>query len=215
MKSKRFVFIEIFLVGMLLTTMCIPTALGDLFTRSYTPGKLPEHTLCSANEACAGPLDTTAQDSPAKETDLVQTGQSLQRIKQRKGKPLLLDAQRGIGIGPEIQYMPEWKAFGWFHAKDRVEWDVEVVVAGNYNVILEWSVSDEEAGKEFVLEIGGQQLKGVVGKSGSWETFKRAVIGDIRISKGRQRVIFRPVASEFEKGTALLDLRAITLKLTR
>src|SRR5690606_3075437 len=108
---------------------------------------------------------------------------------QEKGEPLVLDARRGIAVGPEIKYMPEWKAFGWFHAKDRAEWDVDVTQAGNYEVTLEWSVSDKEAGKGFILETGQHQLKGVVGKSGSWETFKKGVIGHIRLEKGYQRVV--------------------------
>ena len=43
--------------------------------------------------------------------------------------------------------MPEWKAFGWFTAADKVEWDIETARKGKYEVYLDWSVSDEEAGK--------------------------------------------------------------------
>ena len=35
-----------------------------------------------------------------------------------------LAAESGRAVGPEIEYMPEWKAYGWFTARDRVEWDV-------------------------------------------------------------------------------------------
>ena len=47
---------------------------------------------------------------------------------------LLLTAENGKPIGPEIKYMPEWRAFGWFTAADRVEWDVAVIQAGDYEV---------------------------------------------------------------------------------
>jgi peptidoglycan/xylan/chitin deacetylase (PgdA/CDA1 family) len=126
------------------------------------------------------------------------------------GKAINLEARYGLSRGPEIAYMPDWKAFGWFTGKDRVEWIVDVPQTATYNVILDWSVSNEEAGKKFILEGGEKPLTGVVEKSGSWETFKEKRIGTIRLSKGRHTLTFRP-AEEFAKG-ALLDLR--TIKLT-
>lgn len=122
---------------------------------------------------------------------------------------LRLTAQNGKGVGPDIKYMPEWKAFGWFTAADRVEWDVEVIKAGEYEVHLEWSVSDEEAGKEFLLEAGGQKLTGIVAKSGSWETYKTENVGRIKLEPGLQKIVFRS-NQHFDKG-AILDLREVKL----
>jgi len=124
---------------------------------------------------------------------------------------LVLHAINGKGVGPEIKYMPEWEAFGWFTAKDYVEWDVEVELPGLYKVELEWSVSDEEAGKNYILMAGDKKLKSKVKKSGSWETFKKENIGQIHLNKGYQKIIFRP-SKDFGKG-ALLDLRKIKLTL--
>jgi hypothetical protein len=64
----------------------------------------------------------------------------------------LLKAEEARAIGPEIKYMPEWKAFGWFTEADKVEWDVHVTENGKYDVYLDWAVSDQEALKPFVLE---------------------------------------------------------------
>lgn len=120
-----------------------------------------------------------------------------------------LTAQKARAIGPEIKYMPEWKAFGWFTASDRVEWDVEVSGKRKYDVYLDWSVSDEEAGKLFILDAGGRQIRGTIGKSGSWFTYKKEKIGRIELSPGNHTVVFR-AGSGAQKG-ALLDLREITL----
>lgn len=122
---------------------------------------------------------------------------------------IYLNAEMGEGIGPDIEYMPEWKAFGWFTQADRVEWEVASEKQGNYEVHLEWSVSDEEAGKSFALQVGDQQVTGKVGRTGSWETFKTTKIGQIQLSGGRQKVIFKP-NSRFEEG-ALLDLKELRL----
>jgi hypothetical protein len=126
---------------------------------------------------------------------------------------LMLGAEQGKGIGPKIAFMPEESAFGWFTAADRVEWDVQVEKTGGYEVYLNWSVSDQEAGKPFKLQAGSQSISGIVGQTGSWEQFKTQKIGVIRLNAGRQKMVFKP-SSKFPttggKG-ALLDLRGVKL----
>ncbi len=123
---------------------------------------------------------------------------------------ITLPARRGHGIGPNIEYMPEWKAFGWFRSDDRVEWAVNVSKAGTYEVWMEWSVSDAQAGKSFVLEVKNDSLSAKVEPSGSWDTFKMKKIGAIRLVPGKQKIIFRP-GSKFGTDHALLDLREVVL----
>ena len=122
---------------------------------------------------------------------------------------IILTANKGKGAGPKIQYMPEWKAFGWFTAEDRVEWDVDVTKAGKYEIQMEWSVDDKEAGKPFIVEANGAKYAGKVEKTGSWETFKKKSVGQIQLASGKQKLIFKP-GSQFKEG-ALLDLRELKL----
>lgn len=150
--------------------------------------------------------DTTALQQTAPAADTVNMPALV--VAQPDGS-LLMTAENGKAIGPDIKYMPEWRAFGWFTAKDSVEWDVDVPAAGDYTVTLEWSVSDEEAGKEFILTAGDQQLTGKVDKSGSWETFKTADVGKIKLKQGQQKLVFKS-KTKFDKG-AILDFRNIKL----
>lgn len=122
---------------------------------------------------------------------------------------LNLNAEVGKAIGPKIEYMSEWKAFGWFTSKDKVVWTVLVEKSGKYDVYMEWSVSDKEAGKPFIFRAENSDLKSKVGKTGSWETFKTEKIGTIQLSAGQQSMVFKP-DSEFTEG-ALLDLREVRL----
>lgn len=126
---------------------------------------------------------------------------------------LRLKAEKARAIGPEIKYMREWKAFGWFTESDRVEWDVDIPSRGRYDVYLDWSVSDEEAGKPFILESNGRQMKGKVARTGSWFTYRKEKIGTLQLSAGKHTVIFK-AAPGAPKG-ALLDLREITLVPSR
>lgn len=130
-------------------------------------------------------------------------------VKSETDGSLRLKAGKGRAIGPNIKFMPKWRAFGWFTARDFVQWDVNVAKAGKYKVLLEWSVSDKEAGKEFLLEANGRKLVGVVPPSGSWETFKIAAIGNIKLKAGKQIIAFKS-KKYFNKG-AILDLREIRL----
>lgn len=122
---------------------------------------------------------------------------------------LHLQAHAARATGPKIQYMPEWKAFGWFTEADKVEWDVEIPKKGKYDVYLDWSVSDAEAGKPFAVEAGKRKLNGRIGKTGSWFTYKKVKIGTLQLERGNQKIVFRP-EPDSPKG-ALLDLREVIL----
>lgn len=122
---------------------------------------------------------------------------------------LHLTAASARAVGPKIVYLPEWEAFGSFTEADRVEWDLDVEKKGKYEVYLDWSVSDQTAGKAFVLEAGKGKVAGKVEKTGSWFTYRKEKIGTIQLAEGTQKVVFRP-SSGSEKG-ALMDLREITL----
>ncbi|MEX1240177.1 MAG: neutral/alkaline non-lysosomal ceramidase N-terminal domain-containing protein [Cyclobacteriaceae bacterium] len=130
-------------------------------------------------------------------------------VRAEKNDVVHLGASLARAVGPEIKYMPEWKAFGWFTESDRVEWDLEVDAKRKYDVYLDWSVSDSESGKPFVLEAAGRQVKGKIGKTGSWFTYRKEKIGTIQLNAGRHIVVFKPGPGS-PKG-ALLDLREVTL----
>ena len=134
-------------------------------------------------------------------------------VKTETDGMLRLTARNGKGIGPKIKYMPEWWAFGWFTNLDRVEWDVEVELEGEYNAELVWSVSDDTAGNEFLLEAGKQKLTGTIDRSGSWEIFKSKNIGKIRLKPGKQKIVFKSNKPNVDAG--MLDLREIKLSLVK
>ena len=130
-------------------------------------------------------------------------------VRVEKNGTLRLSAEKGKAIGPEIKYMPEWRAYGWFTAADQVEWQVQVPETGIYHVSIEYSVDNLEAGKQFILFSSSANLKGIVARSGSWETYKLVKVGSIKLIKGIQKITFKS-QTKFAKG-AILDLREIRL----
>lgn len=171
--------------------------------------KLSAYAMDPANEIWIAPVGEVAQYVVEKRTVLSDTMNIPQLVRSSSEDQLRLTAENGRGIGPEIKYMPDWNAFGWFTAADSIVWELDVPEEGRYEVWLEWSVSDEEAGKQFVLEVGQEMVKGKVEKSGSWETFQKKSIGKVNLKAGYDRLVFKS-AEKFEKG-ALLDLKEVTL----
>lgn len=74
---------------------------------------------------------------------------------------------------------------------------------------VEWSVSDQEAGKEFLVSVSSQNLQGNAEKTGSWETFQQKHLGILRLDKGYQRLTFKSANPAVEG--PLLDIRKISL----
>ncbi len=123
---------------------------------------------------------------------------------------LNLWARHGYPLGERIKYMPEWDAYGYFNELGRAEWDVDVQRAGRYDVILEWSAEGDVVGNPYIFEVkDGRKITGKVADTGSWEVFKTEKIGEIRLRKGQQRMVFRP-DPKLKKG-GMLDLRVLKL----
>ena len=145
---------------------------------------------------------------PAFSTDRPKENQ-LKTVKAEADNRYVLWAADAESVGPNIQYMPEWKAFGWFNTEDEAHWDVQVDKAGKYKAYLEWTVDDARSGKTFILEGERNKIKGVVQKTGSWFTFRTAMIGTIKLKSGLNRLTFKS-GNKKEEG-AMLDLRKIVL----
>ncbi|WP_373522211.1 polysaccharide deacetylase family protein [Aquiflexum sp.] len=183
---------------------------GDQTTRLSMLKKLSEYANDPNNGIWMAPIGTIAKYVYETRSSIADTMNIPQLVRPSKDGQLQLTAENGRGKGPAIKYMPEWKSFGWFTSNDSVLWEVDVPMDGTYEVWLDWSVSDEEAGKEFVLTAGKEKLLGIVEKSGSWETFQKKSIGTIKLKKGYEKVIFKSNEA-FEEDGAILDLREIIL----
>ncbi len=133
---------------------------------------------------------------------------SPKQIVQGEDGSLVLPVRHARLTGDSLAYMPEWDALGFWRDADHAEWDVEVAKAGTYDVVMEWSVNDENAGNPFVLEAGPHRLEGKVPSTGRWDMYRRQRIGEIQLDAGAQRIAFKP-NGKFE--TALMDLRELRL----
>src|SRR5690606_32313740 len=120
-----------------------------------------------------------------------------------------LRAALGKGYGPKIEYMADWKAYGWWTANDSVVWNIDVAKPGKFDAWLEWSISDEEAGKMVEFHFGDQIISKIIPTSGSWETFQAMDLGVVELKPGRHRVVVKPADPNAEGH--FMDVRTIRL----
>ena len=132
----------------------------------------------------------------------------LKVVKAGRGGEILLAAADAKAVGPKIKYVPQWKALARWTEKDYAEWKLDVPKDGLYDVFMEWSLDNKQAGNKYAFEIGGTFLHGKTKGTGGGETFKTAKIGQMRLKAGVQTAVFTPVG-RFKN--ALLDLRGVTL----
>jgi hypothetical protein len=135
-----------------------------------------------------------------------------QKITQDKSGLIVLPARHCTISGTALAFMPEWDALGFWRAGESASWDVEVAKPGTYDVTMEWSVDQKNAGNGFVMQAGDSKIEGKVPTTGRWDVYKIKHIGKIELAAGQQKVVFR---ADGDFKTALMDLRELRLTPAR
>jgi hypothetical protein len=161
----------------------------------------------AGNEVLVYFKDIEIQGEPKKGEDK-KGPTSPQKVQAEKNNSLVLPARHCKITGKSLAFMPEWDALGFWRATDQVEWDVDVARAGTYDVAMEWSVDDKNAGNPFVIEAGSHRLEAKVPSTGRWNVYRIVRLGQIQLDAGPQKVTLKP-AGDFK--TALMDLRELRL----
>jgi putative membrane-bound dehydrogenase-like protein len=136
-------------------------------------------------------------------------GNKPELVRADRDGALGLLATNGAIHGGDITYEPEYLNVGMWHGEhDHVVWTVEVPVAGDYDVYLDWSCDDAVAGNTFFLQGSRDSVRGQVQGTGGWSRYRHAKVGNITLPAGIERIVLRPLGPV--KG-ALLDLRGLVL----
>ena len=87
-------------------------------------------------------------------------------------------------------------------------WQIEIPAAGKYEVAIEWACTPATAGNQAQLVTADDRLLFKVESTGSWDQYRTASIGKIRLRSGIQRI---RVHSAGPISQFLIDLRKVTL----
>src|SRR5690554_4615527 len=80
--------------------------------------KLSQYATDPANGIWIAPIGTVAEYVKEKREGMTDSLNIFGTVWALPDGQYKLTAEKGQGIGPNIKYMPEWKAFGWFMGKD-------------------------------------------------------------------------------------------------
>ena len=96
----------------------------------------------------------------------------------------------------------------WADAKDTASWDIEVPVAGAYEIWL--NCSHAGTGSRMAIEIGDDSFAANIPDTRNWNSFRDSRVATVLISKpGKQTMTFRP--TEINAG-GLMDLRGVSIR---
>jgi alpha-L-fucosidase len=96
----------------------------------------------------------------------------------------------------------------WTDANDWVSWDFVVERGGTFQVEITYACDKGTGGSEFVVEVAGQKLTGVVEETGSWTNFVTKPLGTVTLQPGRYTLAVRPVK---KPGMAVMNLQRVKL----
>lgn len=133
---------------------------------------------------------------------------SPQKVTLSKDGALILNARYAKLTGKSLAFMPDWDALGFWRQNESAEWDVEVPKAGTYDVTMEWSVNDKNAGNPFAVESGSNRLEAKTQSSERWDTYRIEKIGQIQLEAGEQKVTLK---ANGQFSNSLMDMRELRL----
>jgi len=112
--------------------------------------------------------------------------------------------------GPTVVMEEKYRNLGfWASPQDRAVWIADVPRAGTYRVSIDYACDNSVAGNRYVVTSGDQTVGGVVAGTGSWDQYRGAPVGQIKLPKGIVELTF---SSDGPIDRFLLDLRAVILK---
>jgi putative heme-binding domain-containing protein len=137
------------------------------------------------------------------------TGNQPEKVRPENDGSLRLKASSSEIFGRTLVFEKPYDNLGyWSSPDDRAVWTVEVPREGHYVVWLDWACADQAAGNTLELASGAERMTAKVPSTGSWDTYRFARHGEIRLAAGTQQIVMR--AAGPIRG-ALIDLKEIKL----
>ena len=114
---------------------------------------------------------------------------------------------------------------GWTNMNDTIEWDMDVITAGTYEVAIQYTCPPEAVGTKLRVEADGTRIEGSLIRAHNPEprlrptrhrkkryiqTFATQPLGEIELKQGRQRIRIRALN---QPADTICDVKLLSLKL--
>lgn len=97
----------------------------------------------------------------------------------------------------------------WTGRRDTVLWDLLVPTPGDYDVTVELSSDEKNAGSTYAVSSSHSTIQGKVTSTGGITNFETQPLGKLHLDKGVQPLMVRPV--DVPNGLAVMNLKSIKL----
>ena len=154
---------------------------------------------------------------PAKRTTGPPQGTPAYAPPARTPEPVVLKAADARVEGDaKYETEPDKDCIGfWSDPSASVWWEFRVTAPGTCSVEVDFAAEGAAVDNEYVVAVGGQELKGIVSNTGKWTTFKAVTIGRIVFEKaGLHRLSVRPGRKKSAQAP-LMNLRAVRIRPVR
>ena len=119
-------------------------------------------------------------------------GNQPERVVAGPGDTVELNAKNAEIYGPSVVLESRYGNLGmWGSTDDRAVWTVEIEAPAKFEMRLDWACLDANAGNRFEFRIGENVLIAPVPGTGSWDDYRQAAFGVIRLEPGVHRAVFR------------------------
>ena len=120
-----------------------------------------------------------------------------------------LSASAASVYGPSLTFEREPGNLGYWHSDgDRASWTFHLEKAARFTMSLQWACADESAGSSYEIEVASNNIRGVIGSTGSWSKYQSMFVAELSLPPGDHKLEMR---SAGPIRIALADVRAITL----
>lgn len=122
------------------------------------------------------------------------------------------DAQCTPGL--RIETYQDTPSIGyWNDLSDFVSWPIRTTDGGTYAVAMDYALDPSSSGSEILLECGESRLVAKLKQTSGWDSFATGVrLGSIEIPAGESTLVVRGAAKSQRRGSALVNLRSVTLR---
>lgn len=111
--------------------------------------------------------------------------------------------------GPSLVLEEKYHNLGfWSNDRDRAVWTIDAPAAGEYELLLDYSCSPQQAKNRYQVRVNGQVVGGEVDVTGSWDSYTTRKVGMIQLP---DKPVQLTIQSDGPIDGFLMDLRTILL----
>ena len=143
--------------------------------------------------------------SPPREVE----GNQPREVIPRDDGSILLEASTAEIRGPNLTFETAFANLGyWQSDQDHAVWNFRVDRPTQYTMAMEWACDDSTAGNAYQIQVDNRRIRGIIGGTGSWATYRSIFVGEVTLEPGVHRLEMRPSVPVRH---ALADVRGLLL----